>query len=299
MNNSTTHITLEKEKSYSKLKDFSMLFKMRLTTTVVITSLIAYAMASGVNFNVLHFFYLYLGSTLVVGAANGINQIIEKDFDALMSRTANRPVAANRLNSNEAAIFCIFTGVLGVFILSYIFNPISGILAVFALISYAFVYTPVKRIGPAAVLVGAFPGAVAPLIGWTCATGEIGLGAIMLFVIQFAWQFPHFWAIAWVLDDDYKKAGYRLLPSSAGRNNSSAIQILIYTVILVPVGMLPYFFEVSGIISLIFGAILGLYMTYLAYKLYQEKTIKTAKALMYGSFLYLPLIFTIIWLDKI
>lgn len=290
-------ITIDAEPS--AFRNYMQLMKMRLTLTVVFTALVAFAMASAGQIDWLKMLYLLIGGTLVVGSANGINQIIERNYDAMMLRTNNRPVASGRMAVNDAAIFCLLIGVAGVMMLSFIFNFTTGVLAIFSLISYAFVYTPLKRISSAAVLVGAFPGAVAPLLGWACVNGEIGLPALLLFVIQFAWQFPHFWAIAWVLDEDYQRAGFRLLPSNEGRGKKSALQILFYTILLVPVSVLPYFFGVSGVVSLIFGIISAVFMCYLALMLYRKKTVKTAKALMFGSFIYLPTVFISVWLDSL
>ena len=195
-----------------KLKDYSELVKMRLNLLVVFSSAISYAMAAAGNINWLQLGMLSLGGFLVVGASNGINQIIEKDFDKLMIRTANRPIATQRMSVTEASIASALMGIAGVLILGLFLNQMSAILAFAALLSYAFLYTPLKRISPISVFVGAFPGAIPPMLGWVAATGTIGVEALILFLIQFFWQFPHFWSIAWVLDDDYKRAGFKMLP---------------------------------------------------------------------------------------
>ncbi len=283
----------------AKLSDYSQLIKMRLTFTVVFSAAMGFLLAAGPTTAMIDLFWLVLGGFLVVGSSNGINQIIEKNYDKLMHRTANRPIATGRMGVNEAAVFCLLMGAAGVSILSLFLNPLSGWLAFGSLVSYAFFYTPLKRVSPVAVFVGAFPGAIPPMLGYVAVTGEFGPVALALFAIQFFWQFPHFWAIAWILDEDYKRAGYRLLPSFEGRGKRSARQMVWYTFVLIPMGLLPYFLGVSGIISGIVSVLAALAFLYLAVKLYRSCTDKDAKVLMFASFLYLPVVLLAYVIDKV
>ena len=180
-------------------------------------------------------------------------------------------------------------------------NPLSGILGMLALILYTVVYTPLKRVTPFAVFVGAFPGAIPPMLGYVASTsgfGEITFEAWILFVVQFMWQFPHFWAIAWVSHDDYTRAGFRMLPSLGGRDKSSAFQILVYTLFLLPISLFPVLFGMSGIVSAIIICICGAFFTYQAYTLYKECTVEAARKLMFGSFIYLPVVQLAVMIGK-
>jgi protoheme IX farnesyltransferase len=242
---------------------------------------------------------LAIGGFLVTGSANGINQVIEKDFDKLMQRTANRPVATNRMSVLEASIFSGLIGIIGVSMIALFLNQISGILAFAALISYAFLYTPLKRISPISVFVGAFPGAIPTMLGWVAFTGKIDSSALVLFGVQFFWQFPHFWSIAWILDDDYKRAGFKMLPSNPGRDKSTALQTLAFSLVLIPIGMLPAQMGISGMISGIVGIFGGLMLSYYAFRLFKSCEIKDAKKLMFASFIYLPMVQLAYLIDKI
>lgn len=244
-------------------------------------------------------FWLVLGGFLVTGASNGFNQIIEKDTDLLMKRTASRPLPQLRLSINQALIIAISFAISGVAILSYFINLTSGILGLAALLSYTFIYTPLKKVTPFAVFVGAFPGAVPPLLGWVAATGEIDIRALIVFGIQFIWQFPHFWAIAWKVDEDYQKAGFKMLPSPGGKDRSSAFQILIYSLTLIPVGLLPYIFNMSGINSALVVSICGVLFTWQALRLYKSCSDEDASKLMFASFVYLPIVQLALLIDKI
>ncbi len=282
-----------------KATDYNQLIKTRLTFLVVFSAVITYLTASkGAHINWFEVMMLAIGGTLVVGASNGINQIIEKDFDKLMVRTANRPVATNRMSINEAAMASIFMGAAGVAIIALFLNPLCAWLSFASLVSYAFIYTPLKRISPISVFVGAFPGAFPPLLGWVAYSGTITTEAIIFFGVQFFWQFPHFWSIAWILDDDYKRAGFKMLPVY-GRNKKSAFQVLIFTLMLLPIGFLPtmegYTGMASGIISI--GA--ALMLTWYAIKLYRSCENADAKKLMFASFIYLPLVQIAYLIDKI
>lgn len=284
----------------NKVQDYAQFIKLRLSSLVVLSAAIGFVIGSHeVNWGKM--FLLILGGFLVTGSSNGFNQIIEKNLDKLMDRTQNRPLPRGRMSINESVALASIMGTLGIVILWVFMNPLAGILGAIALILYTAVYTPLKRITPFAVFVGAFPGAVPPLLGYVASTtgfGEIPFEAWILFVVQFMWQFPHFWAIAWVLDDDYKKAGFRMLPSLGGRDRSSAFQVLVYTLFLLPISLFPVLFGMSGIVSLIIISICGTFFTFQAYKLYKECTIEAARKLMFGSFVYLPIVQMAVMIGK-
>lgn len=292
--------TAEKEVRISKVKDYAMFLKLRLASLVVMSAAIGFVIASErVDYNKM--MILVLGGFLVTGASNGYNQIIERYLDKLMARTQNRPLPQERMGVTEALIVATVAAVIGLSILFVFMNPMSGILGLVALLLYTVVYTPLKRKTPFAVFVGAFPGAIPPLLGCVAATegfGEIKLVGWILFTGQFMWQFPHFWAIAWVLDDDYKKAGFRMLPSPGGRDKSSAFQVLVYTLFLYPISLLPVMFHISGFFSSLVISTCSIYFVYQAYVLYRDCTVEAARKLMFGSFIYLPLVQLAVMIGK-
>lgn len=271
-----------------RVSDYAMLAKFRLSFLVVFSAVIGYLFAGHVSVNLTHIFILAAGGMLVTSASNAINQILERDIDGLMKRTQNRPLPTERMNLLEAIMAAGVMGISGIIILTYFFNPIAGVLSALSLLSYAFVYTPLKRVTSFAVFVGAIPGALPPMIGYVCATGEIDFIALLLFSTQFLWQFPHFWAIAWVQFDDYKKAGIMLLPSQGGKTRMSAIQNVIYCSMLLVVSMIPYFFNMVGLIGSAVTAAAGIVFLWMALQHYRKCEDKTARVLMFGSFLYLP-----------
>ena len=275
-----------------KVRDYAQFLKLRLAALVVLSAAFSFVIGSHqVNWNKM--LLLILGGFLVTGSSNGFNQIIERNLDKLMHRTHMRPLPQERMTIIESFILALTMGITGISILWIFMNPMSGILGLTALLLYTLVYTPLKRITPFAVFVGAIPGAIPPLLGYVASTsgfGEITFQAWILFAVQFMWQFPHFWAIAWVLDDDYKKAGFQMLPSLGGRDKSSAFQILVYTLFLLPISLFPVMFHMSGIISAIIILICGVFFTYQAYTLYKECTVEAARKLMFGSFIYLPVV---------
>jgi protoheme IX farnesyltransferase len=284
--------TIEKAvASPGKLRDYAAFMKFRLASLVVFSAAIGYtAMVDKINWAQMG--WLVLGGFLVTGASNGFNQILEKELDRLMNRTQNRPLPQERMSVNEAFILAALTGICGVAILWIFMNPLSGLLGLLALLLYTVVYTPLKRVTPFAVFVGAFPGAIPPLLGCVAATdgfGSVPLLGWIMFAGQFMWQFPHFWAIAWVLDEDYKKAGFRMLPSG-GRDKSSAFQVLVYTLFLYPISLMPVMFHFSGFVSSLVISFCSIYFLYQAYVLYKECTVEAARKLMFGSFFYLPAI---------
>ncbi|MFC5269699.1 heme o synthase [Adhaeribacter terreus] len=277
---------------------YFQLLKFRLSLTIAFSCAIGYLLGSPER-DWFQVFLVVIGGLLVTGAANIINQIIEKDHDKLMKRTAKRPLPTNALSRKEAAIFCIFLAVSGSVLMAVNFNLISAVFSLLSLILYGFVYTPLKRISPICVFVGAFPGAFPPLIGWVAATGVLSTEAWVLFGIQFIWQFPHFWAIAWVLDDDYKKAGFKMLPMAGGKNLKTAFQIMIYTLLLIPLGMLPLQLGMTGKTSAIIAVVCGVLFLMQTLYLMQTCSKKAAMNIMFGSFLYLPIVQIAYVLDKI
>ena len=271
-----------------KLSDYAVLAKFRLSFLVVFSAVIGYIFGTTGFYNITHLLWLALGGMLVTGASNAINQVIERDIDKLMSRTQSRPLPTERMSSLEAIVAAGIMGITGILILTYVFNPTAGVLSAISLLAYAFVYTPLKRVSSIAVFVGAIPGALPPAIGYVCATGKIDFVAAILFSTQFIWQFPHFWSIAWLQYDDYKKAGIMLLPSESGKTRMSAIQNVIYCWVLLIVSMIPYFFNMIGLAANIVIASAGIVFLWMAWNHYRKCEDKTARILMFGSFLYLP-----------
>jgi heme o synthase len=281
----------------SRLQDYIQLTKFKLAFLVVFSAAMGFMSAPG-SIEWSKLVLLVIGGFLVTGASNGLNQVLERDLDKKMDRTVSRPLPDGRLSVGEAAAVSVIAGITGVIMLGAGINLASGLLGLFALISYAFIYTPLKRKTPFCVFVGAIPGAIPPLLGWVAATGQFGVAAWVLFAIQFLWQFPHFWAIAWVLDDDYKKAGFIMLPTGK-RDKGSALQTLVYTISLFPVGFMPFLFNMSGAISAAVIALATAYFAWCSYGLYQVQTTEAARKLMFASFIYLPVVQLIIMLNKI
>ncbi len=289
-------LTLTHQVSFSsKLQDYMLLTKFRLSALVVFSAAMGFIIASGSGFSWTTLGILMLGGFLVTGASNGFNQILEKDLDKLMERTENRPLPTGRMSVAEALMASLLMAISGVGILWLAINPLCGVLSLMSLLIYALIYTPAKRITPFSVLIGAIPGAFPPLLGWIAYTGEVGLEGLALYAVQFIWQFPHFWAIAWVLHDDYKRAGFRMLPSGGGRNKKSAFQTLVYSICLIPLSLLPQFFGFTGTLATILMFICGLLFTAQAVNLYITCETKAAQKLMFGSFIYLPLV-QIVWM---
>lgn len=280
-----------------KLSDYAQLGKMRLASLVVFSAAMAFLTAPG-PVNWMAFLWLIVGGVLTTASANSFNQVIEKDLDKLMDRTAQRPIPGSRMSAQEGLLFGVLTGVAGVFILSWFLNPASGLLGLLSIILYTIAYTPMKRRSPFAVFIGAIPGAIPPLLGWVAATNQFGMGAWLLFSIQFLWQFPHFWSIAWVLDDDYKKAGFKMLPTGE-RDKDSAFQSVLYAFSLIPLGFMPYIFGMAGWISVLLIGAVSLWFFYLALQLFIHCDIPSARKLMFGSFVYLPVVQIALVIDKI
>ena len=291
-----------------KIKDYLQLMKPSLSIMVVFSSIISFLLTQGSENYVdiwKMIFLLFAGGMLVTGSANAINQVVEKDTDALMKRTANRPVASGRMSVTEGWIFSIITGLLGVFILGNYFNWLAAGLAAFSLFLYAFIYTPLKKVNSIAVLVGAVPGALPCLIGWAAGDNNLLIGGWVLFAFQFFWQFPHFWAIAWVAHKDYSIAGFKLLPADKGPTKFTALQTILYSLILIPVTLAPFFVgmcsydDTQGIISLVLIGIANLFMTGRCVALYKKMDVGSARKVMFGSYMYLPVVMLALLLSKV
>lgn len=281
-----------------KLAAYIALAKPRLAMLVVFSSVVGYSIGA-TAFSWLEAFYLSISGLLVTGASNGFNQILERDIDLLMNRTRNRPLPTGKLTVLEGMVLCTLLFVAGELILFFQFNTLSAILGAFAFFSYVLVYTPLKKHTSWAVFAGAFPGAIPPMLGYVAATNDFDLFAGLLFANQFIWQFPHFWAIAWLMFDDYAKAGYQLLPSKGGKDGQSAFSALLYTLFLVPVGLLPWAFNLVGTTAAVVSVILAGLFVIPAIKLYWIRSDKWAKRLMFASFFYLPFIQLIYLFDRI
>ena len=289
MENNSTHTATT---NYSKLSGFIKLTKFRLGSLVVFSAIITYfTVATQIKVNIV--FALLIGGLFVTSAANGFNQIIEKDLDRLMNRTNKRPMPMGILSNNEAFIFCSFFGIVGTILLWVYTNPLCGILGFVSIIMYALFYTPMKRITPLSVFIGAFPGALPTLIGAVAATegfGTISFFAFLLFMVQFVWQFPHFWSLAWFNNEDYAKAGFHLLPSKGGKDDTSKFQILIYSVFLLVTSIFPFVFHFVGVISASVCMVCGLALLLQAYNFYRLPSDVYAKKLFLVTLVYLPVV---------
>lgn len=279
--------------------DIVQLSKVRLTSSVVFSAIAGYFIAAE-HFDALLFTYLVIGGFLVVAASNGFNQILEKDFDKLMVRTADRPLPTKRMSVAEVFWISLMMGLLGVFLL-YRINFLSGFFGMLSIFLYVLLYTPLKRISPISVFVGAFPGAIPFMLGWVAATNDFDIEPGILFAIQFIWQFPHFWAIAWVCNDDYKNAGFKMLPGK--KDKSTAWKNVVYTFFLIPLSVLPVF-GITGslklsVIAAFLVSLVGIWFLSIAVTLFKKLTDDSAKKLMFASFIYLPAIQLIYILDKV
>ena len=275
------------------------LTKLRLSLLVTFSAIFGFILASsqGISYNDL--FFLFFGGWLITSSSLINNQILEKDSDGLMKRTMKRPIPTKRISVKSSMIISLFFSLSGFLILYYFLNFYSAFLSILSLIIYSFVYTPLKKVSSIAVFVGAIPGALPPLIGWVAATNQISIEALIIFAIQFIWQFPHFWAIAWVSDEDYKRAGFKLLPNGGGKNFSTAINIMTYTLILLPLGLLPTIFGITGLISGFVAILCGVLFLIQTIHLIKDFSKKSAFRVMIGSFIYLPIVQISYILDKI
>ena len=288
--------------------------KFTLSFTVVFTCVICYQIAPNIIvFDWWNILILTFAGLCITGSANAINQAVEKDTDAQMKRTANRPVASGRMSQQTAYAFAIIAGIIGVGLMAYQFNTLSAVLSALSLFLYAFIYTPLKKVNSIAVLVGAFPGAIPCLIGWVAATNEINplasfivdgktysnAGGYALFLIQFLWQFPHFWAIAWVSHTDYSKVGFKLLPADKGPTKFTALQAVMYAVLMVPIGFLPNYFKITGDWSMWVVMVANIFMVVQCVRLYQNMGVPAARRVMFSSYIYLPIVYLALMANKI
>ncbi|MFZ9028886.1 MAG: heme o synthase [Crocinitomicaceae bacterium] len=279
-----------------KIKSYIKFTKFRLSFLVILSALSGYLFVGGDSW--MEVFYLMIGGMLVTAASNGSNQIWERDLDKLMKRTESRPIPQGHMSVNEGIIVVAISLVVGLALL-YQLNLISALLGLSAFISYVFIYTPMKRISSWAVFVGAFPGAIPPMLGAIAETGSFGLIPGVLFFVQFTWQFPHFWAIAWVAFDDYKAGGFSLLPSKSGKTKNSAFQIVAYSLALIPFSLLPWLLGWTGTVSMIIATVLGGIFFLYSYRLFLTCDDKDARKLMFASFFYLPIIQFVYVFDRI
>ncbi len=279
-----------------RVVSYAHLFKFRLTSYVVLSAVLGYFIGvQTINYTTL--FWLILGGFLITASSNALNQVLEKDTDKLMKRTQSRPLPDEKMSVVHASIISLLMGIVGVFILWFGINPLSGILGALAIVTYAGIYTPLKRITTYSVFVGAFPGAIPPMLGWVAATGFFSLEAGILFALQFLWQFPHFWAIAWKLDNDYKKAELKMLPFNK-KNKTSSVIILLSALVLFSGSFLPEYFNISGRIATVTLFILAALMVYPAIKLVKTQDDKYALKVMLMSYLYLVSSLAILLIDK-
>lgn len=287
----------------AKVRDYSQMMKPNLSFMIAFSSIVGYLFAPGMHFIWKDVLILFAGGMLVTNASNIINQILERYSDRMMKRTMLRPLPDNRMGTTEAWVATGLSAVAGVVLLSVYFNVFAGILSFVSLLLYGFAYTPMKKIHPVATFIGAIPGALPPLIGWVAATNSISgianIGGWILFAIQFFWQFPHFWAIAWVGYDDYLKAGIRMLPSAEGRTNFTGLQCMFYSLPLIPLAMLPFVLKMTGGVGTAIAVIAGIFYLVMSVMFYSKNDKPSAKKLMYASFIYLPMVLLALLIDKI
>lgn len=282
--------------------DFAAITKAGLAVSVVFSSIAGYLLGV-VDFNELRIstlLMLVVGGYCMVGASNAFNQVIEKDLDALMDRTKNRPVASGRMSTNHALFVASLLTIAGL-ILLYFINPKSAMFGAISIFLYTSVYTPLKQYSPLSVFVGAFPGAIPFMLGWVAATNDFGIEAGTLFLIQFFWQFPHFWSIGWFLYDDYLKAGFYMLPNGK-KDTSTALQTILYSIWLLVASLLPSLGYTGRLyltpLATAVVFLLGIWMIIYAIKLYQQRTSKAARALMLVSVSYISLLQLVYIMDK-
>lgn len=279
---------------------FIEITKLRLSVSVVFSSVISYLIGMS-EFNFEIFSYLVLGGLMMVSASNIFNQVIERDLDALMQRTKGRPLPMGQISVNNALVLG-FTFVIAGLTFLYLINPLCAMLGAISIFIYACVYTPLKLITPLSVFVGAIPGAIPFMLGWVAATNELGVEALALFLMQFFWQFPHFWAIAWWQNDEYEKAGFKMLPTGR-KDKSTTFQIIFYSFWAIIMSIVPYF-NVTGDLSLstyglVIVLMLGMFLLFYSFQLFKTSTTQNAKVLMYVSILYLTLVQIVYLIDNL
>ena len=279
---------------------FIEITKLRLSVSVVFSSVISYLIGMS-EFNFEIFSYLVLGGLMMVSASNIFNQVIERDLDALMQRTKGRPLPMGQISVNNALVLG-FTFVIAGLTFLYLINPLCAMLGAISIFIYACVYTPLKLITPLSVFVGAIPGAIPFMLGWVAVTNELGVEALALFLMQFFWQFPHFWAIAWWQNDEYEKAGFKMLPTGR-KDKSTTFQIIFYSFWAIIMSIVPYF-NVTGDLSLstyglVIVLMLGMFLLFYSFQLFKTSTTQNAKILMYVSILYLTLVQIVYLIDNL
>ncbi|WP_299431536.1 heme o synthase [uncultured Maribacter sp.] len=295
-----TAVSTVETKTWSLIyADFKEITKARLAVSVVFSSIAGYFLGA-LEINFISILLLSFGGYCMVGASNAFNQIIEKDLDVLMDRTKNRPIPAGRMTVNKALILAVVLTVIGIISL-YILNPKTAMFGAISIFLYTSVYTPLKTITPLSVFVGAFPGAIPFMLGWVAATNDFGIEPGTLFMIQFFWQFPHFWALAWMLDEDYKKGGFKMLPTGK-KDKGTALQIIMYTIWMLVISVIPVFGFTGRLHLSIPAAIvvfaMGLVMLVFAFKLYEKRDNKSARKLMLASVSYITLMQIVYVIDK-
>lgn len=294
-----TAVATDKAQAPGIWADFAQLVKFRLTALVLFSAGMAYAIAAGAQFNALALILLLTGGFLVTGASNAINQVLERDFDRLMRRTANRPLAAGRMTVSTAVLLAGLMALVGISVLS-VFNPWTGFIGMLSFISYAFVYTPMKRSTPLAVLVGAVPGALPLVIGTAAFEHSVSSLGLFLFALQFLWQFPHFWAVAWLGDEDYKRAGYQLLPTADGKVGPGIGSLsLVFCGLLEINALIGWQLDFFGWPALVLLTLLNAYFGWRCFQLYRDCTREAARRQMFASFLHLPLSLIVLLIDKL
>ena len=284
----------------NKIQLFKDITKHRLSMSVVFSSIAGYLIATGANINYVTLVMLAIGGYCMVGASNVFNQIIEVDIDKLMDRTKNRPIPSGNMSKQTAWVIGVFLTILGL-VLLYMINPISAMFGAISIFMYVSLYTPLKTKTPLSVFIGAFPGAIPFMLGWVAATNDFGIEPGTLFLMQFLWQFPHFWAIGWFLHDDYAKANIFMLPTGK-RDTTTASQIILYTIWTILASIIPVFGFTGAlqlsIISAVIVFLLGIGMLYFAILLYKKRDNKTARQLMLASVSYITLVQIVYVIDK-
>ena len=286
------------QKILMSIKLFFELIKFRLSFLVTFSAVFGFLLSSN-YINYFSLFILIISGLFITGSSIINNQIIEKDSDKLMNRTKNRPLPTNKISSRNALFISLALCITGLILMVLFLNKLTALLSFFSLIIYTFLYTPLKKVGPIAVFVGAIPGALPPLIGWVASTNDISLEALIIFSIQFIWQFPHFWAIAWVSDDDYKRAGFKLLPNNGKKNLSTAVNIMTYTMFLIPLGLLPTIFGITGLVSGVVAVVCAILFLIQTLRLIKDYSKTSALRIMFGSFIYLPVVQLTYIFDKV
>jgi len=295
MQDSSNIIALER----SRFMDYFALTKPELTFLSVITALTGYYLGAGGSMQATVLIHTLLGTALVGGGAGALNQYVEREYDAMMKRTENRPVPSGRIHPYEALLFGIILSVVGIIDLTLYTNALTGFLASVTLVSYVFLYTPLKRITPLSTIVGAFPGAIPPVMGWTAARNEVNPEAVVLFALLFVWQIPHFLSLAWMYRKDYARAGYRLLTVVEPEGNMASRQILAYTALLVPLTVLPWSMGMFGPLYLALALLISLAFLAVSIFLVRKRTNIAARYVFAGSLIYLPVLMAIMVIDRI